>query len=121
MSESSNQVRDACALVAVLITALVDKTDEISVTARIGGEHATIHVSVAESDIGKVIGKQGRTARSLRTIIAAYSMKTGRRFMLDIAGGNPAPAKRFHEDDREVTDDTPSLEDRGLMLGSYAS
>ena len=51
----------------------------------VAGEHATVfELRVAESDLGKVIGKQGRTARSLRTLLTAVGTKMNRRFTLEI-------------------------------------
>ncbi|HEY8996370.1 MAG TPA: KH domain-containing protein [Edaphobacter sp.] len=64
--------------------ALVDSPESVSVEAIQEGESTVIRLRVAPSDIGKVIGKQGRTARSLRTILAAASMKLRSRFALDI-------------------------------------
>ncbi len=51
----------------------------------IAGEHATVfELRVAEGDLGKVIGKQGRTARSIRTLLGAVGTKLNRRFSLEI-------------------------------------
>lgn len=71
-------------LVAELARALVDKPEEVSVEAIQDGEGTILRLRVAQSDVGKVIGKQGRTARSLRTVLSAASMKLKRRFSLDI-------------------------------------
>lgn len=63
---------------------LVDKPEEVTV-AEVGGEIATIfELRVAKSDIGKVIGKQGNTARAMRTILSAAGTKIGKRFTLEI-------------------------------------
>jgi hypothetical protein len=63
---------------------LVDNPDEVSVT-QIDGEQTTIlELRVAQTDLGKVIGKQGRTARAIRTILAASGMKQRRRYNLEI-------------------------------------
>jgi predicted RNA-binding protein YlqC (UPF0109 family) len=52
---------------------------------RVSGEHVTVlELRVAQTDVGKIIGKQGRTARSLRTLLGAAGMKLNRRFTLEI-------------------------------------
>ncbi|HEY4683132.1 MAG TPA: KH domain-containing protein [Candidatus Acidoferrales bacterium] len=71
-------------LVEAIAKALVDLPDQVSVRA-VEGEQATIlELRVAQSDLGKVIGKQGRTARSIRTILGAAGMKLKKRFTLEI-------------------------------------
>ena len=64
--------------------ALVDSPDEVNVKAIEGQEVTIFELRVAQGDIGKVIGKQGRIALSIRTILAAVGMKLKRRFMLEI-------------------------------------
>lgn len=71
-------------LVETVCRALVDNPEEVRVT-QIDGEQTTIlELRVDQSDLGKVIGKQGRTARAIRTILAAAGMKQKRRFNLEI-------------------------------------
>ncbi|HWA74764.1 MAG TPA: KH domain-containing protein [Polyangiaceae bacterium] len=71
-------------LIATIAQALVDEPDGVEVT-EIDGDHSSIlELRVAKGDIGKVIGKDGRTAQSMRTILAAASIKLGRRAQLDI-------------------------------------
>lgn len=71
-------------LVEEIAKALVDIPDEVSVR-EVAGEQATLlELKVAPSDLGKIIGKQGRTARSIRTLLGAASMKLNRRFTLEI-------------------------------------
>ena len=71
-------------LVENIAKALVDIPEEVSVR-EVAGEQATLlELRVAPSDLGKVIGKQGRTARSIRTLLGAAGMKLNRRFTLDI-------------------------------------
>lgn len=71
-------------LVETVCKSLVDNPDQVQVT-QIDGEQTTIlELRVAPSDLGKVIGKQGRTARAIRTILAAAGMKQRRRFNLEI-------------------------------------
>lgn len=71
-------------LVEDIAKALVDTPDEVAVR-EVNGEQATIlELRVAPGDLGKIIGKQGRTARSIRTLLGAASMKLNRRFTLEI-------------------------------------
>ncbi len=71
-------------LVETVCKSLVDNPEEVKVT-QIDGEQTTIlELRVHQSDLGKVIGKQGRTARAIRTILAAAGMKQRRRFNLEI-------------------------------------
>lgn len=82
-------------LVSNLAKALVDKPEEVSVEAVDDATSTMLRLRVAPTDLGKVIGKQGRTARSIRTILAAASMKAQHRFALDIQQvGDPPGACR---------------------------
>ena len=71
-------------LIEDIAKALVDIPDEVSVRAVDGEQVTVLELKVAPSDLGKVIGKQGRTARSIRTILGAAGMKLNRRFTLEI-------------------------------------
>jgi predicted RNA-binding protein YlqC (UPF0109 family) len=71
-------------LVSGLAKALVDSPDAVSVEVIPETASTVLRLRVAPTDIGKVIGKQGRTARSIRTILSAASMKMQHRFSLDI-------------------------------------
>ncbi len=71
-------------LVERIARALVDKPEDVMVTAIEGNQATVLELKVAKEDLGKVIGKQGRTARSLRTIIGAASGKERRRVILEI-------------------------------------
>ncbi len=71
-------------LVEDIAKALVDLPEEV-VVRELNGEQVTVlELKVAAADLGKVIGKQGRTARSIRTLIGAASMKLNRRYTLEI-------------------------------------
>lgn len=71
-------------LVEIMAKALVDFPDQVNV-AEVEGEQTTvIELKVAKEDLGKIIGKEGRTARSLRTILAAVSTKLRKRSVLEI-------------------------------------
>lgn len=71
-------------LIEDIAKALVDIPEEVSVRSVEGEQTTVLELKVAPSDLGKVIGKQGRTARSIRTIVGAAGMKLNRRFTLEI-------------------------------------
>ena len=71
-------------LIEMIAKALVDSPDQVTVHAIEGEQSTVLELRVAQSDLGKVIGKQGRTARSIRTILGASGMKLRRRFTLEI-------------------------------------
>lgn len=73
-------------LVLYLAQALVDEPGAVSVTSSEQGDTSLIELKVARNDLGKVIGRQGRMARSLRLIVAATSMKLGKHSHLEIVG-----------------------------------
>jgi len=87
-----NPVKNMTDLVTEIAHALVDDPSGVSVEAIAEGDSTVIRLRVAQSDVGKVIGKQGRTAQSMRTILSAASMKLKHRFSLDIVElGDPPP------------------------------
>jgi uncharacterized protein len=71
-------------LIQTIAVELVDHPDQVVVTEITGEHNSLIELRVAKEDIGKVIGKEGRTAQSMRTILTAVSTKLGRRAHLDI-------------------------------------
>ena len=71
-------------LIEDIAKALVDIPEEVAVRVVEGEQVPVLELRVAQSDLGKVIGKQGRTARSIRTILGAAGMKLNRRFTLEI-------------------------------------
>jgi predicted RNA-binding protein YlqC (UPF0109 family) len=71
-------------LVATVCESLVDYPDEVKVTQIDGRQTSILELRVNKSDLGKVIGKQGRTASAIRTILFAAGMKQKRRFNLEI-------------------------------------
>jgi predicted RNA-binding protein YlqC (UPF0109 family) len=71
-------------LVTEIAKALVDIPEEVVVREVEGEQDTVLELRVAPSDLGKVIGKQGRTARSIRTLLGAAGMKLNRRFTLEI-------------------------------------
>lgn len=71
-------------LIAVIARSLVDNPDDVKVTRSDEESNVTIELAVAPDDLGKVIGKQGRTARALRSILAATAAKEDKRSRLEI-------------------------------------
>jgi predicted RNA-binding protein YlqC (UPF0109 family) len=71
-------------LIEYIAKLLVDSPEEVSVTEIEGEQTSVIELKVAKEDLGKVIGKQGRTARAMRTILGAASMKLKKRSVLEI-------------------------------------
>lgn len=71
-------------LVEVIAKSLVDNPDEVVVTEQIDGKNVTIELHVAPSDMGKVIGKQGRIAKAIRSVVKAASIKDDLRVDVDI-------------------------------------
>ena len=71
-------------LVEFIAKSLVDNSDAVSVR-EVEGEHTSVlELTVAKEDLGKVIGKQGRTARAIRTLLSAVSAKAKKRAVLEI-------------------------------------
>ncbi|MFH0902567.1 MAG: KH domain-containing protein [Pseudomonadota bacterium] len=71
-------------LVRYIATALVDNPDSVEVSEIEGEQTSVLELRVAKEDLGKVIGKQGRTARAMRTILSAASMRIRKRAVLEI-------------------------------------
>lgn len=88
--QTSDPVSEMQTLVSEIARALVDDVDAVQVETTVDQDTVVLRLRVAPSDVGKVIGKQGRTARSLRTILGAASMKYRRRFALDIVEAEEA-------------------------------
>ena len=71
-------------LVEVIAKALVDNPDEVVVTEKEEGKNVTIELHVAASDMGKVIGKQGRIAKAIRSVVKAAASKSDKKVIVDI-------------------------------------
>jgi predicted RNA-binding protein YlqC (UPF0109 family) len=71
-------------LVVEIARALVDNPEAVNVTEVEGEQKTILELSVDQSDLGKVIGRQGRTVRALRTLLSAAGVKLQKRFMLEI-------------------------------------
>lgn len=84
MKQAPDRPDDMPGLVMQIARALVDDSDAVIVSVKSTAENTVIELKVSPSDTGKVIGKHGRTARSMRTILGAVSMKHGHRYSLSI-------------------------------------
>ena len=73
-------------LVEVIAKALVDNPNEVVVTERQEGRTTVVEVRVSEADMGKVIGKQGRIAKAIRSVVKAAAAKEDKKVIVDIAG-----------------------------------
>ena len=71
-------------LIQRIAEALVDNPEEVTVNALEGSQSTVLELKVAKEDLGKIIGKQGRTAKAIRTILGASSAKGNRRTVLEI-------------------------------------
>jgi hypothetical protein len=71
-------------LINYIAQALVDHPEQVSVSEVEGNQTSVLELTVAKEDLGKVIGKQGRTARAMRTILSAASAKIKKRTVLEI-------------------------------------
>ena len=71
-------------LVEVIAKALVDNPDEVVVTEKEEGRNIVVELHVAQSDMGKVIGKQGRIARAIRTVVKAAAVKENKKVTVEI-------------------------------------
>ncbi len=71
-------------LVEVIAKALVDNPDEVVVTEKVSGKNITVELHVAPGDMGKVIGKQGRIAKAIRSVVKAASSKDNKRVDVEI-------------------------------------
>ena len=85
MANNGGDVRE---LMLQIAKALVDDPEQVTVEATPGDDTTVLELRVAQRDLGKVIGKQGRTARSLRTILAAAGMKLHKLYTLEIIEDN---------------------------------
>jgi hypothetical protein len=71
-------------MLELIARALVDRPEDVAVKEVEGEQVTVLELKVAQEDLGKVIGKQGRTARAIRTLLAAAGMKIRKRFVLEI-------------------------------------
>jgi predicted RNA-binding protein YlqC (UPF0109 family) len=83
-NESSQRIGIMKNLIKQIAQALVDYPEQVEVEEVAGNQTSVLELKVAKEDLGKVIGKQGRTARSMRTILSAASTKINKRTVLEI-------------------------------------
>jgi predicted RNA-binding protein YlqC (UPF0109 family) len=86
-SDQSGQApgtKELAALIESIAKMLVDHSDEVSVTEKVGENTTVIELRVTKTDIGKIIGKEGKTAKAIRTILLGASTKLKRRTVLEI-------------------------------------
>jgi predicted RNA-binding protein YlqC (UPF0109 family) len=81
---TAEQAGDMRTLIEQIAMALVDAPDQVAVEAVDEDEATVLELKVAADDLGKVIGKQGRTARAMRTLLSAAGMKLHKRYKLEI-------------------------------------
>ena len=77
-------VEDMVSLVEYIAKSLVDTPDEVKTNLNEDEEEITIELSVAKDDMGKVIGKQGRIAKAIRTVVRAASLKSEKKVLVEI-------------------------------------
>jgi len=80
----TENIGDARALIEQIARLLVDEPGQVSIEQVEEDDATVFELTVAERDLGKVIGKQGRTARALRNLLGAVGVKSGKRFVLEI-------------------------------------
>jgi hypothetical protein len=71
-------------LIEFMARSIVDNPDEVEVTEEDGGDHIIFHLKVSEEDMGRVIGKQGRIANAMRTLLKVAAIRRGARAILEI-------------------------------------
>lgn len=71
-------------LIEFMAKSIVDSPDEVEVTEEDGGDHIIFHLKVSEADMGRVIGKQGRIANAMRTLLKVAAIRKGARAILEI-------------------------------------
>ncbi len=67
-----------------LVRGLVEHPEEVSVTERVNGDTVVLELRVAKRDVGRVIGREGRIARSIRTVMRAQAVRENKRVIVDI-------------------------------------
>ncbi|MGK5088417.1 KH domain-containing protein [Bdellovibrionota bacterium FG-2] len=84
MSEPAKSLSELSKLIEFMAKMLVDFPDQVHINEVVGENTTVIELKVAKEDLGKIIGKQGRTARSVRTILNGASTKLRKRTVLEI-------------------------------------
>jgi uncharacterized protein len=81
---SENDRNDIRAWITITIASLIDNPEYLMISSHFDGSKVIVQIKVHQTDVGKIIGKKGRTARSIRTILSAISMKHKQKFEIDI-------------------------------------
>jgi len=81
---ANTSAANACALIEHIVKALVDEKNAVFIEEYEDGDETVIELEVAEAEMGKVIGRSGRIARALRTVLAAAGTKNNKRYALEI-------------------------------------
>ena len=71
-----------------IVTSIVNNPDKVVIEEKVSGDTTILNLMVDESDLGKVIGKQGRIAKAIRTVVKAVANSTGKRVIVDISENN---------------------------------
>lgn len=90
MQEMRSAVNDVCQMLSDVIRSLADKPEDVRIELVQSEEDTVIRVQASQRNLGKIIGKDGRTARALRTILAANAAKLKRNITLDISKNDSA-------------------------------
>ena len=80
-------------LVELLVKALVDNQDKVNITETTGSSVVIIEINVDPSDVGKVIGKEGRIANAIRTVVKAAGAKQNKKVTVEIVTGDKLPGE----------------------------
>lgn len=86
-------INEALTLVRIIVLSLVDHPKDVEITAQRNELQTMICIKTNPLDTGKIVGKMGRTARSIRTILAGHSMRVKHRFALDIEESGQRPPR----------------------------
>src|SRR3954469_21220335 len=95
-----------------IVKSLVSNPDEVTIERRIDEKGVLLELSVDPDDLGRVIGKRGATAQSLRTLLRALGTKNDARYNLKIIDTGPPPEYRPRREDRDETPAEPTGDDR---------
>jgi hypothetical protein len=97
-------------LIEYIARAIVDKPDEVVVSEEDAGDHIVYHLMVADDDMGRVIGKQGRIANAMRTLLKVAAIRQGARAVLEI-GQDRVPAGHLDDSDDHDKDNDDDSDD----------
>ena len=96
-------------LVAYLARSLAGRPDEVTVSDSVSDKGVIVELKVADEDLNHLIGKQGRTVKAMRSLLAASSAKDGRRFFLKISSNSLGESEGLQLEDETGGDSEPDL------------